>query len=120
MRKEQGIMSYNYNQGGPTAPMGSGPEPAMNQAGLMDVVNSWIAALTKPAIQTYAAEVPRTSQNRLIMSVGIVTVIGALAGLVQGLISGGAVGHFLLNLILTPVSYLLASGAFYAGAKVMK
>jgi hypothetical protein len=119
-RKEQGIMSYNYNQGGPTAPMGGGPEPAINQAGLMDVVNSWIAAVTRPSVQTYAAEVPRTSQNRLIMSIGIVTVIDALAGLVQGIFSGHAVGQFLYSLIFTPVMYLISAGAFYAGAKIMK
>lgn len=113
-------MSYNYNQGGPTAPMGSGPEPAINQAGLMDVVNSWIAAVTRPAIQTFASEVTRTSQNRLIMSVGIVSVVVAVMDLIKGIFSGGPVGQFLYGLISTPILFLITAGAFYAGAKIMK
>jgi len=113
-------MSYNYTQGGPTAPMGGTPEPAIGQAGLMDVVNSWITSVTKPAVSTYAAEVPRAAQNRLIMSVGLATVVAAVAGLLGGVLRGNAVGGFLGSLITTPIFFLLTVGAFFLGAQLMK
>ncbi len=114
-------MSYNYTQGGPTAPMGGAPDPAIGQAGLMDVVNSWITSLTKPSVATYAAEVPRATQNRLIMSVGIVTVIAALAGLLGGVFGPlGVIGGFITALITTPLGFLVGVAAYYAGAKIMK
>lgn len=114
-------MSYNYTQGGPTAPMGGTPEPAIGQAGLMDVINSWITSVTKPAISTYAAEVPRASQNRLIMSVGIVTVVAMILGLLGGIIfTHHPIAGLLTPLIGTPLGFLVGVGGFYAGAKVMK
>ncbi|MDQ2805505.1 MAG: YIP1 family protein [Chloroflexota bacterium] len=113
-------MSYNYTEGGPTAPIGGAPDPAIGQAGLMDVVNSWITSVTKPAIPTYAAEVPRATQNRLIMSVGIVTVVAAVAGLLGGLFHGGAVTGLFGGLIGTPIGFFLGAGLFYLCGKLMK
>ena len=114
-------MSYNYTQGGPTAPMGGAPDPAIGQAGLMDVVNSWITSVTKPAIPTYAAEVPRATQNRLIMSVGIVTALAMLLGLLGGIIfTHHPISGLLSPLITTPLGFLIGVGGFYAGAKIMK
>ncbi|HUS15410.1 MAG TPA: Yip1 family protein [Chloroflexia bacterium] len=110
-------MSDNYN---PSSTTPSSPAPEITQAGLMDVVNSWITSLTKPAVSTYAAEVPRASQNRVIMSVGLATVVAALAGLLGGLFSGNAIGSLILALIMTPISFLLAAGGFYLGARLMK
>ena len=49
----------SYSPGGPGVAPGGPAEPAFSQAGLQDVVNSWIAAITKPNVQTFAAEVPR-------------------------------------------------------------
>ncbi len=116
-------MSYNYTQGGPTAPMGGAPAPgpAIGQAGLMDVVNSWITSLTKPAVSTYAAEVPRATQNRLIMSVGIVTVLAMILDLLGGLIfTHHPIAGLLSGLIGTPLGFLVGVAGFYFGARAMK
>jgi hypothetical protein len=82
------------------------------------VVNSWIAAVTKPSVQTFAAEVPRTSQNRLIMSVGLATVIAAVLGLIGGLLSGNATG-FIGSLIGTPIGFFLGQGVIFLIAKMV-
>jgi len=100
--------------------MGGTPEPAIGQAGLMDVVNSWISSVTKPAIPTYAAEVPRATQNRLIMSVGSVAVIAAVTGLLSGLFHNTAIPDFFGGLIGTPIMFLLGAGLFYLCSKLMK
>jgi len=92
----------------------------MSSGDFQDVINSWISSVTRPAIGTYAAEVPRASQSRLIMSVGIVTVIAAIAGLIGGVFTGHAVGGFISALIITPVGFLIVAGALYLGARLMK
>ena len=108
----------SYSPGGPGA-VPSGPaEPAFSQAGLQDVINSWISSVTKPSVQTFAAEVPRTSQNRLIMSVGLATVIAAVLGLIGGLLSGNATG-FIGSLIGTPIGFFVGQGVIYLIAKMV-
>ena len=109
----------SYSPGGPGYASGGPAEPAFSQAGLQDVVNSWIAAVTKPNVQTFAAEVPRTSQNRLIMSVGLATVIAAVLGLIGGLFSGNLVSSFIGSLIFTPVGFFIGQGVIYLIAKVV-
>jgi len=108
----------SYSPGGPGVASGGPAEPAFSQAGLQDVVNSWIAAITKPSVQTFAAEVPRTSQNRLIMSVGLATVIAAVLGLISGLLSGSATG-FIGSLIGTPIGFFVGQGIIYLIAKMV-
>src|SRR5689334_2402673 len=108
----------SYSPGGPGYAPGGPAEPAFSQAGLQDVVNSWIAAITKPSVQTFAAEVPRTSQNRLIMSVGLATVIAAVLGLISGLLSGSATG-FIGSLIGTPIGFFVGQGIIYLIAKMV-
>jgi hypothetical protein len=109
----------SYSPGGPGVAPGGPAEPAFSQAGLQDVVNSWIAAITKPNVQTFAAEVPRTSQNRLIMSVGLATVIAAVLGLIGGLFTHNMVGSFVGSLIFTPVGFLVGQGIIYLIAKMV-
>jgi hypothetical protein len=108
----------SYSPGGPGVASGGPAEPAFSQAGLQDVVNSWIAAITKPSVQTFAAEVPRTSQNRLIMSVGLATVIAAVLGLIGGFISGNGTG-FIGSLIGTPIGFFVGQGVIYLIAKML-
>ena len=109
----------SYSPGGPGYATGGPAEPAFSQAGLQDVVNSWIAAITKPNVQTFAAEVPRTSQNRLIMSVGLATVVAAVLGLIGGVFSGNLVGSFIASLIFTPVGFFIGQGVIYLLAKLL-
>jgi len=109
----------SYSPGGPGVASGGPAEPAFSQAGLQDVVNSWIAAVTKPSVQTFAAEVPRTSQNRLIMSVGLATVIAAVLGLIGGLFSGHLVSSFIGSLIFTPVGFFIGQGVIFLIAKLL-
>jgi hypothetical protein len=108
----------SYSPGGPGYASGGPAEPAFSQAGLQDVVNSWIAAVTKPSVQTFAAEVPRTSQNRLIMSGGLATVIAAVLGLFSGLLSGRATG-FIGSLIGTPIGFFVGQGIIFLIAKMV-
>jgi hypothetical protein len=115
-------MSYNYSAGPPQPagqPAGQSAGPAFSQAGLQDVVNSWITSVTKPNVQTYAAEVPRADQNRLLMSVGLATVISAVLGLIGGIFSHNMVGSFLTALIGTPLGFFIGQGIIYLLARAM-
>src|SRR5689334_11766241 len=121
-------MSYNPNPSGPayTPPGGSynqagGPAaPMVSQAGIQDIINSWVSSLTRPSVQTYAAEVPRASQNRILMNVGLAVVASAILGLIGGLISGNLVGDFIKTLILSALSFVVWAGATYIGARLMQ
>jgi hypothetical protein len=115
-------MSYNYSAGPPQSagqPAGQSAGPAFSQAGLQDVVNSWITSVTKPNVQTYAAEVPRADQNRLLMSVGLATVISAVLGLLGGILSHNMVGGFIGSLIFTPLTFFIGQGIVYLLARAM-
>jgi len=104
----------SYNQSGPSSPM-------VSQAGIQDIINSWTRALTQPSVQTLAAEVPRTSQNRIIMSVGLATVVSAIIGLITGVFTpGGFVGGFVSSLIGTPLRFLIVAAVLYFAARMMK
>src|SRR5438309_8540605 len=120
-------MSYNPSGPGYTPPGGPGYSPVptgpaapmMSQAGVQDVINSWISSLTKPAVGTYAAEVPRTSTNRIIISVALATVVAAVLGAIGGIFSGGhIIGGLIYSLITTPLFFFAAVGAMYAVARI--
>lgn len=116
-------MAYNpsgpsYNPGGPAYNPGGSTAPVAPPS-IQEVINTWIASVTRPAIQTYAAEVPRASQNNLIISVGIVTVLAAIFGLISGMEHNAALPGFIFSLIATPVGFLIGVAAYYLGARVM-
>src|SRR5215216_1234313 len=117
-------MSYNPNPSGPAYPPGGssynqgGPSgPMISQASIQDVINSWIAALTRPSVETFASELARFSQNRLLISVGLASVVAAVIGLLGGLIGGNIVGGFLGGLIGTPIAFFIGQGVIWLVAR---
>jgi len=92
----------------------------VSQAGVQDVVNSWISSLTRPAVETLAAEVPRASQNRILLNVGLTVVASAILGLITGLLGGNLIGDFLRVLIVTAINFGVWVGATYLGARLMQ
>jgi hypothetical protein len=116
-------MSYNPNPGGSAYPPGGsynagGPTPMVSQASVQDVINSWIAALTRPSVQTFSNELARFSQNRLFMSVGLATLVAAVFGLLGGIFSGNLVGGFIGALIATPIAFFLGQGVVWLIARL--
>ncbi|HMA35107.1 MAG TPA: hypothetical protein VKY74_11600, partial [Chloroflexia bacterium] len=112
-------MSYNYTPG--AAPPPGGPATPMTSAGgFQDIINSWMTSLTKPSIATYAAEAPRATQNRIMLSVGAAVVVSAVLGLLSGVISGHPIAGFISSLVLTAVGFAINVGAMYVGARIMK
>jgi len=90
----------------------------ISQASVQDVINSWIAALTRPSVETFASELARFSQNRLLISVGLATLVAAVFGLLGGLMGGSIVGGFLGALIGTPIAFFLGQGVIWLVARL--
>ncbi len=103
----------SYNTGGPAV-------PAVSQAGLQDVFNSWVTSLTRPSAATYANEATRATQNRIWLSVGAAVIISAILGLISGILGGNMVGDFIKTLVLAIIQFVIVAGSYYAGAKIMK
>lgn len=101
-----------YNQGGPTTSLSAG--------GFQDVLNSWISTLTRPSVPVLAAEIPRASQNRIIMSVGVATVVAAILGALGQMGSGHALGGFIYSLIATPIGFGLNVLILNFAARMMR
>src|SRR5436305_718488 len=104
----------SYTPGGPTT--------SLSSAGFQDVTNSWITVLSQPALakQNLVMEVPRNTQNRIILSVGSATVISGLLGAIGGIFSVHVVGEFLRYLIVTPLSFFFGVAALYIGARTVQ
>lgn len=131
-----------YNAPPPTPPTSSGPSMGgMDQAGLQTLLQSWIAAVTKPNVGTYESEIPKASWIKVLIGVGLVTIVTLIINLIfagvasasfnqlrdqlraQGtdlpfdpgmLAAGGGIG----GIIFTPLAFFLGAGLLYLLAKM--
>ena len=70
----------------------------MNQASLQDLFQSWMAALTKPNVATYEAEIPKASWLRTLIGVAVVTLVSFIINLIFGAIAANSMNAYLSQL----------------------